>query len=82
MPFFENRKKCPNFGEKSADCAHSWPKLSTQNVVLRVSRRKNFKNLFLSGLLFLYFRRNIDRSDLIPQNFSCLEIFSVAQLVF
>ena len=40
---FENRKKCPDFGKKGPDCVHLWVKFSIQNVVLRVSRRKNLK---------------------------------------
>ena len=40
LPFFENRKNCPDFGEKSPDCVHLWVKFSIQNAVLRVSRRK------------------------------------------
>ena len=35
-PFFENKKKCP-------DCVHPYIKFSIQNVVLRVSKRKNFE---------------------------------------
>ena len=40
---FENRKKCPDFGKKGPDCDHLWVKFSIQNIVLRVSRRKNSK---------------------------------------
>ena len=40
---FENRKKCPDFGEKGPDCVHLWVKLSIQNVILRVCGRKNSK---------------------------------------
>ena len=40
---FENRKKCPDCGKKDPDCDHRWVKCSIQNVVLRVSRRKNSK---------------------------------------
>ena len=43
---FENRKKCP-------DCVHHWVKFSTQNVVLRVSRRKNVK-MFSCGDSFVF----------------------------
>ena len=34
-------KKCSDFGKKGPDCVHLRVKLSIQNVVLRVSRRKN-----------------------------------------
>ena len=42
---FENRKKCPDVG------VHLWIKFPTQNVVLRLSRRKNFR-MFPCGVLF------------------------------
>ena len=51
LPFFENRKKCPDFGKKGHDCIHSWIKFSIQNVVLSVSRRKNSK-VFPCGAFF------------------------------
>ena len=41
--FFENRKRFPDFGKKDPDCVHLW--FPIQNVVLRVSRRKNSKML-------------------------------------
>ena len=28
LPFFESRKKYPDFGEKSSDCVHLWVKFS------------------------------------------------------
>ena len=43
LPFFENRKKCPDFGRKGPNCVHPWVESSIQNVVLRVSRRKSSK---------------------------------------
>ena len=45
---FENRKKCPDFGKKGPGCVHLWGKIFIENIVLRVSRRKNFK-LFPCG---------------------------------
>ena len=50
-PFFENRKKCPDFWKKGPDCVYLWVKFSIQNVVLRVSRRKNSK-MFPCGASF------------------------------
>ena len=41
LHLFENRKECPNFWKKARDCAHLCVKFSSENVVLRVSRRKN-----------------------------------------
>ena len=40
---FENPKKCPDFGKKVLDFVHLLVKFSVQNVVLKVSRRKNSK---------------------------------------
>ena len=39
--FFENKKKCPGFRKKGLDCIHLYVKSTIQNVVLRVSKRKN-----------------------------------------
>ena len=43
LPFFENRKKCPDFGKKSPNCVYSRVESFIQNVVLKVSRRKSSK---------------------------------------
>ena len=67
---FENRKKCPDFRKKSSPYDHLWVKFSIQNIILRVSRRKNSK-MFPWGLFFLCFWRNVYRIALVPQNF-CL----------
>ena len=39
LPFFENRKNCPDFREKGLDCARLRVKFSIQNVVLRACMR-------------------------------------------
>ena len=39
------------FSEKCPDCVHFWVKFSTQNAVLRVSRRKN-SQIFSCGIFF------------------------------
>ena len=49
---FENKKKCPDCGKRGTDCVHHWVKFSTQNVVLRVSRRKNVKMFSCGDSLF------------------------------
>ena len=49
--FFENRKQCPDFGRKGTDCIQLWIKFPTQNVILRVSRRKISK-MFPNGASF------------------------------
>ena len=43
LPFLKIEKKCPDFGKKGLDCVYLWVKFSTQNVVLRVSKKKNSK---------------------------------------
>ena len=52
---FENRKKSLDFGKKGPDCVHHWVKLSIQNVVLRVSRRKEVQNISRRDLFSLCF---------------------------
>ena len=51
---FENQKKCPDFRETGSDFVHLHVKFTIQNVVLRVSKRKNFK-IFPVGPFFLEF---------------------------
>ena len=54
LPFFENKKKCPDFPKKGPDCVHPYVKFIIQNVVLRGSKIKNFKvfpcEAFFSGI--------------------------------
>ena len=40
LPFFENRKNCRDFGKKNPDRVHPLVEFSTQNMILRVSRKK------------------------------------------
>ena len=40
LHFFENRKKCPDFGKKGSNCVHLWVNFSIENIVLRVSWSK------------------------------------------
>ena len=49
-----NQKKCPDFGKKCPDSVHPLLKFVIQNVVLRVSKRKN-SEIFLCGAFFLDF---------------------------
>ena len=51
LPFFENRKKCPDFGKKTPNCVHPLVDSSIQNVVLRVSNKKS-SNDFPCGAFF------------------------------
>ena len=50
LPFLKI-KKVPDFGKKSPDCVHLWIKFSIQNVVLRVSQRKNSQKVCLQVFL-------------------------------
>ena len=49
--FPKSKKKCPDFKKKGSDWVHPYVKFTTQNVVLIVSKRKNFK-IFLCGGFF------------------------------
>ena len=40
--FLKIKKKCPDFRKKGSDCVHPYIKFTIGNVVLRVSKRKNF----------------------------------------
>ena len=55
LPFFENRKKCPDLGKKSPNCVHPWVESFIQNVVLRVSTKKKTPKFFPAGSFFLVF---------------------------
>ena len=52
LPFFENQKKCPDFGKKCPSCVHLLVKFAIQNVVLRVSKRKKLEFFSLWRLFF------------------------------
>ena len=67
LPFFENRKKCPDLGKKGPDCVLPWVKFSIQNVVLKVSRIKNAKKFSQRGLFFVTFWRNVYQIAPIPR---------------
>ena len=55
LPFFENRKKYPDFGKQGPDCVDLWVKFSIQNLVLRVFRRKKTPKCFPAEPFFLVF---------------------------
>ena len=40
---FENRKRYPDFAKKGLDYFHFWVKFFIENIILKVSRRKNSK---------------------------------------
>ena len=76
---FENRKKCPHFGKKDPDCIHLWVKFSIQNIVLRVSRRKN-SQIFHAGPFFLVFLTKCLSKCPSSTKLQCPEKFLVAHL--
>ena len=51
---FKIKEKCPDFGKKSPDQINLSVEFSIQNLVLRISRKKNRK-CFPKGPLFLVF---------------------------
>ena len=69
---FENLKKCHGFEKKGPDGVYFWNKFLIQNVILRVSRRKNSKMFFCGASFFLRFWQNIYRGALVspPPPFS------------
>ena len=50
--FFDNQKKCPNFGKKALIVQ---VKFTIQNIALRVSRRKNSESIPYGAFCFLVF---------------------------
>ena len=80
LPFFlKIEKKALILGKKGPDSVVFWIKFSIQNVVLRVSRRKNFK-IFQAGPFFLCFLTKFLLKCPNLQNFPCPEKFLVAPL--
>ena len=79
LPFFENRKKCPDFGKKDPNCVHPWVESPIQNVVLRVSRRKSSRK-FPCGTFFLVHLTKGFWKCPNSINFSSPEKFLVARL--
>ena len=51
LPCFENQKKYPDLGKKGPDFVHLLVKFFVQNVILRVTTRKNSK-MFHCGAFF------------------------------
>ena len=49
--FLKIKKKSTDFGKKGPDCVHLWVKFYIQNVVLRVSKKRNSKK-FPCGTFF------------------------------
>ena len=73
-------KNVPWYWKEGLGCIHLCVKFSIQNVVLRVSSRKNFQNFSLRSVLFLCFWRNLCRNAQIPRYIPCPEKFQVARL--
>ena len=56
--FFENRMKCPDFGQKGPNCVHPLVESPVQNVVLKVSRRKSSRNFPCRAFLLVYLTKS------------------------
>ena len=54
LPFFENWKKCLDFGKKGPDCVHLWAKLSIQNVVSKCFSARLHFIVFMTKCLSKY----------------------------
>ena len=77
LPLFENRKKCPYFGNKGPDSAHLWVKFTIQNVPFRIARRKIYKMLPYRAFLSW---KDVYWSVLVQPNLSCPENVLIAFL--
>ena len=63
------------------DCVYLW--IEIQSIALRVSSRKNSKNLPCGTFFFVRFWQNVYCTALIPQNLLCPEKFLIARpLIF
>ena len=80
LPFFENWQKVPWFCKKCPDSVLPSVKFSIQNVVLRVSMKRNSKIFPCGAFFFFCFWRNFYRGALIPWNLPCPEKIPVARL--
>ena len=70
-PFLKIERSALNLEKRNPDCVHLCVKFSIQNIILRVSRRKNSK-MFHCRAFFLVFLCNGFRSALVSQNLSYL----------
>ena len=61
-------------GERNTLIVLGWVKRFCQNIVSRVSRRKNSKMFPCGGLFLLFFWRNVYESALVPQTLSYAKI--------
>ena len=59
LPFFENQRKCHDFAKQGPDCVHPQVKFTIQNVVLRVSRRKNSEIFSARSFFFEFLRERL-----------------------
>ena len=79
LPFLQDWEKWPNITKKDPGCVHLLFKLYIQNVVLRVSRKKNTKK-FTCRVFFLcvcFYRSALS----VPRNLPCPEKSLVARLL-
>ena len=76
-PFLKIAKYALILGKNIPDCIHFCVKFSILNVVLRVSRRKNFK-MFPYGAFSLVFNEMFIKLSKLHETFSALKIFGCA----
>ena len=77
LPFFENGKKCPNFGEKNALIVF----ISYLKCCLKSIEEKKLRHFSLLRLPFLCCRWNVYVNKLFSRNLPCHEEFLVRPLV-
>ena len=85
LPFFENRKKCPDFGKKGPNCVHPWVESSIQNVVLGVSRRKSSKIFPCRAFFCVFLTKSLSKcpnstKPPLPEKFLVARLYSVVVL--
>ena len=61
LPFFENWKRCLDFGRKGPNCVHPRVEPSIQNVVLRVSRTKSSKLSPCEAFFCVFLRKSLSK---------------------
>ena len=77
LPFFENWKKHPDFRKKALLVSIFWVKFYTQNVVLKISRRKNTKTFSGKTFFFVFLTKCLSKCPsstkplLAVKNFDC-----------
>ena len=77
---FYKSLKVPWFWKKRPDSANLWVKISIQNVVLRVSRRKNSKTFPCDPFFSMFLTKCLLKCPNFSQKLLCPEKFLIARL--